>query len=65
MLLRPWSGHNWLAGRLRQAGIEYRIADNTFTHIGNWEKAQAISDRWEAKRIHERLNELARLCCPI
>jgi hypothetical protein len=29
------------------------------------EKAQTISDGWEAKRIHERLNELARLCCPI
>jgi hypothetical protein len=59
------NGHNWLAGRLRQAGIEYRIADNAFTHIANWEKAQAVSDSWEAKRIHERLNELARLCCPI
>jgi len=65
VLLRPWSGHNWLAGRLRQAGIEYRMADNAFTHIGDREKAQAISDTWEAKRIHERLNELARLSCPV
>ena len=59
------NGHNWLAGQLRQAEIEYRMADNAFTHIGDWEKAQTISDSWEAKRIHERLKELARLCCPI
>jgi hypothetical protein len=59
------NGHNWLADRLRQAGIEYRMADNAFTHIADWEKAQTISDSWEAKRIHERLNELVRLCCPI
>jgi hypothetical protein len=59
------NGHNWLAGQLRKAGIEYRMADNAFTHIGDWQKAQTISDGWEAKRIHERLDELARLCCPI
>src|ERR1019366_102870 len=59
------NGHNWLAGRLRKAGIEYRMADNAFTHLGDWQKAQAISDGWEAKRIHERLNELAQLSCPI
>ena len=59
------NGHNWLAGQLRQAGIEYRMADNAFTHIGDWQRAQVISDSWEAKRIHERLNELAGLSCPI
>jgi hypothetical protein len=26
--LRPWSGHNWLAGQLRKLGIDYRMADN-------------------------------------
>ena len=59
------NGHNWLADQLRRAGIEYRMADNAFTHIGDWQKAQTISDGWEAKRIHGRLTELARLCCPI
>jgi hypothetical protein len=59
------NGYDRLAGQLRQAGIEYRMADNAFTHIGDWQKAQAISDRREAKKIHERLNELARLSCPI
>ncbi len=60
-----FNGHNWLAGQLRGLGIDYRMADNAFTHIADWQRAQRISNGWEAKRIHERLNGLARLCCPI
>ena len=65
MPLRPWSGHNWLAGQLRKLGIDYRMADNAFTHIADWQRAQRISNAWKAKRIHERLNDPARLCCPV
>jgi hypothetical protein len=35
------NGHNWLAGRLRKAGIEYRMADNAFTHLGTGKKRRA------------------------
>ena len=35
------------------------------SHRGLAERHKPISDGWEAKRIHERLNELARRCCPI
>jgi hypothetical protein len=61
----PWSGHNWLAGQLSKLGIDYRMADNAFTHIADWQRAQRLSNGWDAKRIHARLNELARQCCPI
>jgi hypothetical protein len=27
------NGHNWLAGQLGKLGIDYRMADNAFTHI--------------------------------
>jgi hypothetical protein len=60
-----FNGHNWLAGRLRQFGLDFRMADNAFTHIADWQRAQHISNGWEVKRIHARLNELARMCCPI
>ena len=60
-----FNGHNWLAGQLSNLGIDYRIADNAFTHIADWQRAQRISNGWEAKRAHERLNDLARRCCPI
>ena len=54
-----------LAGQLSKLGIDYRMVDNAFTHIADWQRAQHVSHGWEAKRIHERLNDLARLCCPI
>jgi hypothetical protein len=41
------------------------MADNAFTHVAHWQRAQHVSNNWEAKRIHARLNHLARLCCPI
>ena len=60
-----FNGHNWLAGQLRKGGIDYRMADNAFSHIADWRQAQLISDGWEAKSIHARLTEMARQCCPI
>jgi hypothetical protein len=60
-----FNGHNWLAGQLRKLGIDYRMADNAFTSIADWQRAQRISNGWEAKRIHARLDEFARRCCPI
>lgn len=59
------NGHNWLAGQLRKFGIDYRMADNAFTDIADWQRAQRISNGWEAKRIHARLDEFAGRCCPI
>ncbi|MCF2941933.1 MarR family transcriptional regulator, partial [Paenibacillus alkaliterrae] len=29
------NGHNWLASRLTKQGIEYRMRDNAFLHIGD------------------------------
>ena len=40
-----FNGHNWLAGQLRRLGIEYRMADNAFTHIADWQRAQADLQR--------------------
>jgi hypothetical protein len=60
-----FNGHNWLAGQLSKLGIHYRMVDNAFSHIADWQEAQRISNGWEAKRIHARLDEFARRCCPI
>jgi hypothetical protein len=60
-----FNGHNWLAGQLSKLGIDYRMADNAFSHIADWQRAQRISNGWEAKRIHARLDEFARRCCPV
>jgi hypothetical protein len=60
-----FNGHNWLAGQLNKCGIEYQMTDNAFTHIADWQRAQRLSNCWETKRMHARLNDLARQCCPI
>src|SRR3954471_1556531 len=60
-----FNGHNWLAGQLNKCGIAYQMTDNAFTHIADWQRAQRLSNGWETKRIHARLNDLARQCCPI
>jgi len=39
------------------------MADNAFPHIGDWPRAQRVSNSWEAKHIHARLHALARLFC--
>jgi hypothetical protein len=60
-----FNGHNWLASQLSRLGIEYRMADNAFSHIADWKRAQRISNGWEAKRIHARLDQFAQRCCPV
>lgn len=59
------NGHNWLALQLKRKGIPYKLVDNAFTEIGDWERTQEISDSWEARRLHRNLDEFARRFCPI
>jgi hypothetical protein len=60
-----FNGHNWLASQLRKRKIDYRLLDNAFVQIADWERAQHIVNGWEAKRIHRKLDEFARTYCPI
>ena len=60
-----FNGHHWLAGQLRKRDIEYRLLDNAFVEIADWERAQRIANGWEAKRVHRKLDEFARRYCPI
>jgi hypothetical protein len=60
-----FNGHNWLASQLRKRKIDYRLLDNAFVEMGDWERAQYIVNGWEAKRIHRRLDEFAKTYCPI
>ena len=60
-----FNGHNWLASQLRKRKIDYRLLDNAFVQIGDWERAQQIVNGLEAKRIHRKLDEFAQTYCPI
>jgi hypothetical protein len=39
-----------LAAKLRKAGIEYRMIDNAFIHIGDWEVAQTLGVAYQWNR---------------
>jgi len=59
-----FNGHNLLAAKLRKAGLEYRMLDNAFTHIADWEAAQTLADESDTRLIHEKLDHYARQFCP-
>lgn len=59
------NGHNWLALQLDRKGITYKQVDNAFTEVSDWNRAQTISDDWQADRLHKRLNRFAQRFCPI
>ena len=59
-----FNGHNLLAAKLRKAGIEYRMLDNAFTHIADWDAAQKLADESDTRLVHEKLDHYARLFCP-
>lgn len=50
------NGHNWLASKLRSAGIAFQLQDNAFVEISNWQKAQDLSDSLAVTEIHARMD---------
>jgi hypothetical protein len=59
------NGHDILARKLDKAGISYTTIDNAFDSIGNFKKAQELSDKIEVDIIHQRLELLSKKYCPI
>ena len=60
-----FNGHNWLANQLDKKGITYTLADNAFTAIADFARAQKIADRFSVKQLHHTLNRYARQFCPV
>ena len=60
-----FNGHGWLANRLRSKGIDFTTADNAFVAIDDFEQAQKLSDDFNTKRLHRKLDWYARQCCPV
>jgi hypothetical protein len=49
------NGHSWLAHQLTAAGIGFRLADNAFLHIDDWQRAQTLADQLSPPRPHHLL----------
>ena len=60
-----FNGHNWLARRFEKRGIEFTLLDNAFIMISDYEQAQRIADRFDAKRLHKKLDTYSRKLCPV
>lgn len=60
-----FNGHNWLANKLQVAGLKYKMLDNAFIEISDWEKANEISQHLDIKELHQELNAFASKFCPV
>ncbi|MBC8231636.1 MarR family transcriptional regulator [bacterium] len=59
-----FNGHNWLARRLDKEGIGYRLCENAFLRIDDWEKAQQLAEGLDVRRLHHTLDRFAKKYCP-
>ena len=59
------NGHSWLASVMRKRKIDFQLIDNAFLEIAGWGRGQPLADGLEIKRLHHRLDEMARRFCPI
>jgi hypothetical protein len=54
-----------LARKLAKNRIGYNLLDNAFTDIEDFDVSQKLSDDLDIARLHGRLDEYAKLCCPV
>jgi hypothetical protein len=59
------NGHSWLSRQLEREGIDFTAADNAFTRIADWQRAQVLADAFSPAALHRRLDHYAALCCPV
>lgn len=59
------NGHNWLAAKLSKHNISYILKENSFFDIGDFEKAQDLSDNIRVEDLHQVLDIFAQRYCPV
>lgn len=60
-----FNGHNWLASKLKEAQINFKMLDNAFIEIGDWKQANEIAESFKVEELHARLNQFASIYCPV
>src|SRR5829696_7802027 len=53
-----FNGHNWLASRLRRAGVKFQMEDNALVECADWKKAQALADDFSLDQLKGDLDGL-------
>jgi hypothetical protein len=59
------NGHSRLARQLSAEGIAFTAADNAFTRIADWQRAQDLADGFSPEQLHRLLDRYAAQCCPV
>ena len=60
-----FNGHNWLARQLDKAGIGYKLLNNAFVQIDDFDAAQKIADAFDIRTLQRALDRLAKRYCPV
>ena len=60
-----FNGHAWLAAKLKEKTIRFEMMDNAFAHIADYKVANQLANELDADSLHQRLNALANLYCPV
>jgi hypothetical protein len=53
------------ARQLTAEGISFTAADNAFTRIADWQRAQDLADAFSPDQLHRVLDRYAAVCCPV
>jgi len=59
------NGHSVLARQMTQRNIAYRVLDNAFGWIADFEQAQKLADEFRVETLHRKLDEFAGRYCPV
>ena len=54
-----FNGHDWLERKMKAEGIRYKKADNTFTHISDFQRANEIAANLDPNQLERKFNEIA------
>jgi len=59
-----FNGHNLLANQLKENGIDYKMLENAFVDIEDFEKAQELVNNFSVETLHRKLDSFAKQYCP-
>jgi hypothetical protein len=59
------NGHNALAARLKQADVDFEMADNAFLTISDFERANQLAAELDIETLHAKLDRYASVYCPV
>ena len=59
------NGHGVLARQMSQRNIEYRVLDNAFGWIADFEQAQKLANQFRVEMLHRKLDGFADRYCPV